>query len=524
MLLTSLVFLAATAWAAPTSDADAVCSYLVDKYPRYVAWDPLNINGYKTAANASKWANAHTAYWDRRNQYNRATCAFFPSNAEMVSDAVKQLNKYTNAPFAIKSGGHQFNKGFSSVDKGVLISFNENLSSAVRSSDGNSFVVGSGARWGDVYTEAGKTNQVVVGGRLSHIGVGGFTLGGGLSYYSAQYGLACDNVLNYEAVLPDGTIANINAQSTEYSDLFWALKGGGNRFAIVTRFTLKAHPAGVNGQVWGGTRTYAAENRAQIFDSLSKFVANYPDKKAALIPTHDFTLGVLDVLIVFMFYDGPDPGNVFADFDKIPSISSSTEAKTYREMTDEAGGASVQGFSTAARVTTFPNMPPEQMNAFYEEHFQVYAKRSLNNTVRDLDLQVLTFTPQPLSRVVAQASQDAGGNTLGLDPKYGDRIWIENDVIWLNPLCDNACPTYLKDAADTMVAYQAKTFPGAGPTNFQSGDKNFASYNPLFMNDAADYQNVYASYGSENEARLKSIQKKYDPNGFMFRQGGFKFF
>jgi len=87
------------------------------------------------------------------------------------------------------------------------------------------------------------------------VGVAGLLLGGGLSFLSAQYGLACDNVVNYEVVLADGSIVNANAKS--YTDLFFALKGGGNQFGmlnvnsweeelmfagIVTKFTLKTYP------------------------------------------------------------------------------------------------------------------------------------------------------------------------------------------------------------------------------------------------------------------------------------------
>lgn len=127
-------------------------------------------------------------YWNNVNSYDyRAACAFFPENAQQVSDAVKQLNKYPSVQFALKSGGHQPAPGFSAVSEGVLISMEPNLASTVRTDDGKHFIVGTGARWGDVYQVTGQTNEVVVGGRLAHIGVGGLTLGGGLSYYSSQY-------------------------------------------------------------------------------------------------------------------------------------------------------------------------------------------------------------------------------------------------------------------------------------------------------------------------------------------------
>lgn len=198
-----------------------------------------------------------------------------------------------------QGGGHNPAPGFSATKDGVLISFETNLANTVRTSDGSHFVVGAGARWGDVYKVTGNTNQIVVGGRLGDIGVAGFTLGGGLSYYSAQYGLTCDNVDSFEAVLANGTVVNANSQT--HSDLWWALKvrtdisivffsmidleqGGGNQFAIVTRLTMQAHPAGINGQIWGGTRTYSPSKAQDVFRAIAKFTQNYSKyPKAAVI-------------------------------------------------------------------------------------------------------------------------------------------------------------------------------------------------------------------------------------------------
>lgn len=189
-MLFSVAFagLVALASAAPTADTLAVCNYLYNKYPRYIAYDPLGTNALRTANNASLWTQTNMVYWNNQNSYAfRSACTFFPANAAQVSDVVKQLNQYPSVKFAIKGGGHQPAPGFSSTNEGVLLAFEVNLGSAVRTADGNHFIVGPGGRWGDIYKITGQTNQIVVGGRLAHIGTGGFALGGGLSYYSAQY-------------------------------------------------------------------------------------------------------------------------------------------------------------------------------------------------------------------------------------------------------------------------------------------------------------------------------------------------
>jgi FAD/FMN-containing dehydrogenase len=93
--------------------------------------------------------------------------------------------------------------------------------------------VGPGNRWLDVYEYLTPQGLSVIGGRDAEIGVGGLTLGGGISWYSGRHGWACDGVKNYEVVVASGEILEVNQET--YPDLYWALRGGGNNFGVVTR-------------------------------------------------------------------------------------------------------------------------------------------------------------------------------------------------------------------------------------------------------------------------------------------------
>ncbi|KAL9106842.1 MAG: hypothetical protein Q9227_008175 [Pyrenula ochraceoflavens] len=182
-------------------------------------------------------------YWSQADADLIPACITFPTNAADVSKIVGILNKYTDVKFAIKSGGHNTNQGWSSVDGGVLIAFSGNAATHL-SADGLTADIGPGARWGTVMDALSPAGKAVVGGRIGKhltetfysrrltepgdVGVGGYLLGGGLSFLSAQYGFACDNVVNFEVVLADATI--VNANETSHTDLFFALKGGGNQF------------------------------------------------------------------------------------------------------------------------------------------------------------------------------------------------------------------------------------------------------------------------------------------------------
>jgi FAD/FMN-containing dehydrogenase len=152
-----------------------------------------------------------------------------PHNANDVSLTIKTI-KFWKVKFAIRSGGHSPNPGWSSIgEPGMLVDLQ--LMDKISVSDDKKVAsLGPGGNWGEVY-EALDTHRVsVVGGRIPQVGVGGLILGGGLSHFSGKYGLAADNVKNFEIVLADGSIVDANATSN--SDLFWALKGGGPNFGL----------------------------------------------------------------------------------------------------------------------------------------------------------------------------------------------------------------------------------------------------------------------------------------------------
>jgi FAD/FMN-containing dehydrogenase len=105
--------------------------------------------------------------------------------------------KVVGCQFAVKSGGHGAFVGASNINGGVTIDL-LNMNQISISADGTQTSYGTGNRWIDVYNKVESQGLAVVGGRVADIGVGGLTLGGGISFFSGRYGFACDNVNNYE--------------------------------------------------------------------------------------------------------------------------------------------------------------------------------------------------------------------------------------------------------------------------------------------------------------------------------------
>jgi FAD/FMN-containing dehydrogenase len=178
--------------------------------------------------------------------------------------------------FAVRSGGHNPNPGFASVDEtGVLLDLSP-LNQISLSSDKTTALVGTGARWIDVYTTLETEHLTVVGGRVSEVGVGGLILGGGMSHFSNFWGMPADNVKNFQVVLADSTIVNANAHTN--ADLFKALKGGGPNFGIVTEFELYTYP---NYQVWYTFNVYSAADSAAVLTAASSVEAAMNNDKHA---------------------------------------------------------------------------------------------------------------------------------------------------------------------------------------------------------------------------------------------------
>ena len=155
-------------------------------------------------------------------------CVLEVGSTEDTATAIKIIADH-QTPFAVKSGGHASNPGFSSTD-GVHISL-QRLDQVILSDDKKTVTIGMGLTWADVYKQLDGSGVNVVGGRTPGPGVGGFTLGGGFSWKTNQYGLTCDTVKGFNVVLPNGTTTTVDSSTPGH---FFALKGGLNRFGIVT--------------------------------------------------------------------------------------------------------------------------------------------------------------------------------------------------------------------------------------------------------------------------------------------------
>jgi FAD/FMN-containing dehydrogenase len=208
-------------------------------------------------------------YDDARAVYNamidkRPGMIARPATLEDIAKIVA-LGRDQDLPLAIRGGGHN-GAGLGTVDDGIVIDLTmfkdiqvDPVARTVR--------VGGGATWGEVDRATGKYGLATPSGIISTTGVGGLTLGGGLGHLTRRFGLSIDNLLEAEVVLADGSLARASAD--EHPDLFWALRGGGGNFGVVTSFLFRLHEVGT---IFGGPTFWPVEQSAEVMKVYREFL------------------------------------------------------------------------------------------------------------------------------------------------------------------------------------------------------------------------------------------------------------
>lgn len=343
--------------------------------------------------------------------------------------------------------------------------------------------------WSDVYKALDGTGLNVVGGRVEGPGTGGFTLGGGYSWLTDQYGLTCDTVVSYELVLPNGTIVTVDAESQP--DLNFALKGGLNRFGIVTSIVYKTVP---QGDVYGGLAFYSASQNAAIANATYEYQLSNTDPKAQIITTFDG--GILDGPLVLFFYDGSeaDAEIAFAPFADITPEISSVEAQSFYSFSTDAPSDVEAGnrgaFATMSTTTLTLNL----LNAVYNESSYYGEIAALHSGI------LISYDTEPFKDYGQYATDSAY-------PHSDSQLPLNLYFSW----SDEADDAYWRGVMQTSINYLSSIAEAEG-----------ILYPVVYPNYALSTYSGAQLYG-DNAPRLLALQKEYDPNGVMELAGGFSF-
>ncbi|GAP88933.2 putative FAD-binding domain-containing protein [Rosellinia necatrix] len=424
-------------------------------------------------------------------------CIVSPNTAHDVSRIMQVVTGDSQAPcaFAVRSGGHSTNPGASNIQEGFTIDL-RGLAGIELNPDRSSVTVGSGNTWGSLYSYLDPWSLSVVGGRSYSVGVGGVITGGGISYFSPRYGWACDTVANFEVVLANGSIINVNQQQN--TDLLWALRGGTNNFGIITSMELLSFP---QEGLWGGTSFHAPSTKDQEIDALSRFSSGPYDEYASLIGTFRYDKTGSSIINSMEYTRVDERPQVFQEFFQIPalnktfgianmtSLSSGTEAM--QSIGERASYATVTIHPTAEAINTTVRAWNESLAMIQDVTGIAWA---------------LVLEPLPPSIYLRHAKE----NALGLEDRQNKPLMVVLlSVTWSDVGDDNRVTLAMKSLISRIER--------------DVGDLD--ALDPyLYLNYAAAWQDPIRSYGQSNLAKLAEIRKAYDPGNLFtdYVPGGFK--
>jgi FAD/FMN-containing dehydrogenase len=323
--------------------------------------------------------------------------------------------------------------------------------------------------------------------KVAAIGVGGLTTGGGISFFSNQYGWACDNVASYEVVTASGIIVTASPQS--YPDLYWALRGGGNNFGIVTKFELVTFPQGM---MWGGPRVIAESAfpaAIKAFYNLAKNAAQ--DTNAAQILSFVYTQGQRIASAELEYAKPIANAPIFKEWMAVPSIQDNTGIRSLSELTINLNDSNPNGLRETYWAASFKldlSFASFIKDVFFEEvsSFSDAAALTAAGTIQGITLPQLQHMAQN------------GGNPLGLSAADGPFILFNPAIMWSNPADD----ARILKATSNMIKRTVAEAKKRGLFN-----------DYIYMNYASQFQAVIPSYGVDSQRKLKSIAEKYDPTG-----------
>jgi FAD/FMN-containing dehydrogenase len=182
-------------------------------------------------------------------------------------------------PFSVRGGGHNWG-GLASVDEGLVIDLSPMKAISVDPAT-KTVRVGAGCVWGEVDAATGPHNLAVPTGIISTTGVAGLTLGGGHGYLTRRHGLTIDSLVSAKMVLADGS--QVTASADEHPDLFWAIRGGGGNFGVVTEFEFHAHPLET---IVGGPTFWAIEDSDELLAIYREWLPSAPRNVSGFFNWH----------------------------------------------------------------------------------------------------------------------------------------------------------------------------------------------------------------------------------------------
>lgn len=407
------------------------------------------------------------------------------ARASGVADVVAAVNyaRENRLLLAVRCGGHSL-PGYSTCDEGLVLDLSP-MQGVVVDPEKRTAQVQAGALIGQLDRESHAYGLATTGGQITHTGVAGLTLGGGIGWLVRKFGLSCDSVLSAQVVTASGEI--VTASARENPDLFWGLKGGGGNFGVVTSFEFQLHPLG---PVLGGATLLPIEQAEDALRLYREVTEAAPDELTAYA----------------IFLTGPPAPFLPEAFHGQPLIAL---AACWAGDLDEGERVlkPLREFGPPI-VDLFQPMPYPIIQGMFDESAPhgrpYYIKGQTTGPLSDELISVLlehaSAMPRPFSELhvgalggaVARVPEDA----TAYSPRAGEYalIFISG---WEDPAAQDSHVAWVRGVADATAPHATGVYVN-------------------FLDDEGD-ERIRFAYGSEEKyERLVELKRKWDP-GNLFR-------
>lgn len=376
---------------------------------------------------------------------------------------------------SVRGGGHAF-AGFGTNDGGVVIDLSNLANVEVVDADRHIVRIGGGANWGQVVAALAPHGLAISSGDTKSVGVGGLTLTGGIGWKVRKYGLALDNLVAVELVTANGDL--VRASEDENPELFWAIRGGGGNFGVVTAFEFEAHPTT---DVFFGKISFPASEAGTVLQGWADYLRTAPEEVTSIVNlANPFAGGPEAPVLVYVAFDGDDPVKAADALEPIRRlgtvIDDDVELKPYADVL-EAGAVPPPGFKFSVR------------SAFVD-------KESVPDVLQTLT-EVATSEGSPLIAI-----RSVGGAVARVPDDATAYAHRQAELMFVTV---SAGPAPVVDAARPGVeAAWGRLAPNVN-----------GAYANFLASDAEE--DVAAIYPPDTYQRLAAVKRQYDPGNLFAR-------
>lgn len=392
-----------------------------------------------------------------------------------TADVVRSVHfaRYHGLALSVRGGGHNVS-GNAICEGGLMIDLSPMKGIRVEPARSTARAE-AGCTWRDFDSETQAFGLATTGGVVSSTGIAGLTLGGGLGWLMRKHGLSCDNLLSIDMVTADGRLAT--ASATANADLFWAARGGGGNFGVVTSFEYRLHPVG---QVLGGMVAHSLDRASDVLRYLREFAPTAPNDlttMAAFVTAPDGT----KLLAIFVCYSG-----ALAEGERIlsplrafgPPLADEIAAMPYLRL----------------QSLLDPGFPSGLQN-YWKSSFL----RHLSDEAIDLLVDGFRSVPSPTSAMAIEHLGGAISEVGNEETAFAHRGAPFNLLIvgiWPDPTDAQRHVKWVRQIWEAMQPHST----GGVYVNYLGRE---ADEGP---------QRVRAAYGREQYERLLALKRKYDPD------------